>query len=291
MDSQKISYYNEISLMMFGFGDSHTPNPETVRLVESIVLSQLRLIVQEGLKHSENNTLKGEHLVFLMRKNKVKMRRFVKYLQHKDMKKHLDSDVVDLTDKPKPPLLTFIEKMDEFGELMDTNEFDEVKHQRQLRADRISLALDEQKYIKFAKARCASFNSKEMSQTRNFEKLRQWIDPKKEVNFTTNSFDVLAYYAYETVAQIADFAFLARLDNRRTGDPLGDLSGLYYTGSMFNGEHRFTGLNPDYSRVYNGQPPFSVNEIKEVMRRIFSPQAGKLCLGRKNTESICIIAV
>nr|CAH7752159.1 unnamed protein product [Callosobruchus chinensis] len=49
MESGKITYYSEISQMMFGFGDSHSPNPDTVRLVESILLQQLRTLVQEAL--------------------------------------------------------------------------------------------------------------------------------------------------------------------------------------------------------------------------------------------------
>lgn len=291
MEHQKVSYYNEISIMMFGFGDSHKPNPDTVRLVESIVLSQLRLIIQEAIKYSKHDTLRAEELVFLMRKNKYKMRWFVKYLHNQELKKRVSSDIVNLTDIPKNSLIEFIEKIDETGELTDLTEFDEVKHERQVRADRISLALDEEKYLKFAKARCKSFNSKQMSQMRNFEKLRLWVDPKRDIMYTTPALDVLSYYAYETVAQLTDYALLVRLDNRQTSDPLANLSGSYYTGAMFNGEHRFNGVNPDYSRVYSGQPPISVNEIKEVMRRLTSPAVGKLNFGKKLPDSQFILAI
>ncbi|XP_018324252.1 transcription initiation protein SPT3 homolog [Agrilus planipennis] len=297
MDHEKITYYNEISLMMFGFGDSHKPNPETVRLVETIVLSQLKRIVQEALKYSEGTNLKGEELVFLMRKNKWKMRRFVKYLQNSIIKNKLDKlDKLitfeeEQSKKSKNNLLEFIEKLDETGELTDLSEFDEIKYERQLRADRISEALDEKKYMEFYKARCASFNSRGFSHARNSEKLRLWIDPKKEITFSYNALDVLAYYAYETVAQITDYALLVRMDMRATGDPLKPLSGAHYTAAMFNGEHRFTGANPDYSRVYTGQPPISVNEIKEVMRRVNSPQAGRLYFGRKLPESQFFFAI
>lgn len=290
MEQQKVSYYNEISMMMFGFGDSHKPNPETVRLVESIVLSQLRLIVREALKYSKNDTLKPEELIFLMRKNKFKMRRFVKYLHNQELKKRIESNVVDLTNIPKNSLIEFIERIDETGELTDLSEFDEVKHERQVRADRISRALDEEKYKKFSKARCASFNSRQLPQLRNFEKMRSWIDPKKII-ITAGACEVLAYYAYETVAQITDYALLVRLDNRRTNDPLSNLCGTYYTGSMFNGEHRFSGINPDYSTVYSGQPPISVNEIREVMRRLTKPEAGRLNFGTSVPPSQHILAI
>ncbi|KAF2904307.1 hypothetical protein ILUMI_01872 [Ignelater luminosus] len=289
MEPQKITYYNEISLMMFGFGDSHKPNPETVRFVESIVLRQLRTIVHEALKYCETKFLRGEELVFLMRKNKWKMRRFVKYLHNKDRKLKFEADTteeVKPTKRHKNELLDFIEKIDETGELTDLTEFDEGKYERQVRADRISLALDEKKYMDFYKARCTSFSSKEMSRAANYEKLRLWVDPKKELNFTNVAIEVLLYYAYETVAQITDYALLVRMDARRNGDPLSNLSGAHYSATMFVAEHKFSGPNPDYSRVYNGQPPISVAEIKEVLRRVNMPQAGKLNFVREGIKEV-----
>lgn len=293
--SSDITYCNEISLMMFGFGDSHKPNPETVRLVESIVLKQLRTIVQEALKYSDGKNLKGDELVFLMRHNKQKMRRFVKYLVNKQNKNilqkvHMDLIDIDQEKKPRSALLDFIEKIDECEEFMNITEFDEIKYERQLRADRISQALDEKKYLEFCKARCASFHSRDTTQ-RSLDKLRLWIDPKKEINFKPDALDTLAYYAYQTVAEITDYALLVRMDTKCGTDPLKHLAGSYYTATMFNGKHRFEEPNPDYTKVYMNQPPISVNEIKEVMRRICTPQAGKLNLGRKLPETQYLFAI
>ncbi|CAH0546676.1 unnamed protein product [Brassicogethes aeneus] len=292
----KVSFYNEISLMMFGFGDSHKPNPETVRLVESITIKQLKLIVQEALKYVQKNVLEGEELLFLMRHNKHKMRRFVQYLHNKETKNmlsQLQSNITDVDgDKPKCKLLKFIEMIDETGEFTDLNEVDEIKFQRQLRADRISQALDEQKYLEFCKARSVSFSSK--STVRNMEKLRLWIDPNNEVVFKPEALDVLSYYAYQTVAEITDYAILVRMDGKFSMDPMQHLTGSYYNATMFNGDFRFinsTGSNPDYSRVYSGQPPISVNEIKEVMRRVYMPQAGKLNFGGKVPETHFLFAL
>ncbi|KAF5299720.1 hypothetical protein FQR65_LT09349 [Abscondita terminalis] len=283
MEPQKITYCTEISLMMFGFGDSHKPNPETVRCVESLVLKQLRTIVQEAMKYWDGKVLRAEELVFLMRKNKWKMRRFVKYLHLKELKTKYESDLsnseVPIKKTERHRLLDFIDRIDETGELTDLTELDEVKHERQMRADRISVALEESKYLEFQKARCVSFNSKETSRAANYEKLRLWVDPKKEINMTTMATEVLSYYAYQTVAEIIDFALLVRMDARHTNDPLSSLSGAHYTAAMFIGEHRFSGSNPDYSRVYSGQSPITVAEIREVLRRFNKPQAGKLTFG------------
>ncbi|KAJ8919746.1 hypothetical protein NQ315_006275 [Exocentrus adspersus] len=288
----KVSFYNEICLMMFGFGDSHTPNPDTVRLVENIVLKQLRSIVHEASKYSSGDVLKGEELVFLMRHNKHKMQRFVKYL-HNKKNKHLLLNINTVkanVSQIKSNLLEFIERIDETGEFTDLSEFDEVKYERQLRADRISQALDEKKYLEFCKARCASFNSKDTTQ-RSLEKLKLWIDPSVQMKFNDEALDVLAYYAYQTVAEIIDYALLVRMDSKSSTDPLKHLPGSYYTATMFNGEHRFGGSNPDYTKVHSSQPPISLNEIKEVMRRVYSPQAGKLNFGGKLPETQYLFAL
>lgn len=255
-------------MMLFGFGDAPQPNDDTVRLVEGIVLKQLRTIVQEALKYSDGRNLRGEELVFLMRHNKYKMRRFIKHLANKELKKEIEKETVQLSEidvivnKPKHPLVSFIESIDETGEFTDMSEFDEVKHNRQVRASYISDILDEEKYIEYQKARCVSFVS-----GRNFDKFRIWLDPKKEINFTTTALEVLSYYAFETVAQLVDLAFLVRLDNKRGPDPLNNM------------------------KAYCIHQPITVAEIKEVMRRVCSPQAGKLNFGKKLPETHYLLAL
>lgn len=289
----QISFRNQISQMMYGFGDSHKPSPDTVHLVEHTVLSQLRTIIQEALKHSaEPNKLQGEELVFLMRKNKHKMRRFIKYLQNKEMKrkfeKQLDETGPLATEQMGPSarsLIEFIEHIDETGELTDMAEFDDMKYERQLRADRISQMLDTKKYIEFCQARHASFTSK------NPDELRFWLDPDQELSFTSSALDILAYYAFETVAQIVDYALLVRMDRQRTKDPFSSLAGMHYNAVMFNGSYRFVDSKPDISVVYTGQPPISVDEIREVMRRVTMPQAGRLYLGKKLPETQFLFAL
>lgn len=287
--------------MMFGFGDSHKPNPETVRLIESIVLKQMRTIIREALKFSEDNTLNGEELVFLMRHNKYKMRRFLQHIINKHNKNQfvhnvfsLDSEL-ELNDDKKPTklknhLIEFIERIDETGEFTDLSEFDDVKYERQLRADRISQALDEKKYLDFCKARCASFSNKDTIY-KNLQKLKMWLYPKDDIKFTESSLEVLAYYAYQTVAEIIDYALLVRMDTRSGRDPLRHLPGSYYTATMFSGKHRFEEHNPDYSKVLTSQPPISVAEIKEVMRRVHTPQAGQLNFGGKVPDTHYLFAI
>lgn len=273
--------------MMFGFGDSHIPNPETVRLVESIVLKQLRIIIQEALKNSDGKYLESKHLVFLMRRDKQKMRRFVRYLYNKKNKRILQSlttstitnHILNCTEKPTSELLEFIEGIDETGEFTDLTVFDEVKHQRELRADRISQALDENKYLDYCKARCASF-SRETTE-KSLQKLRLWVNPEGNITFEVDALDVLSYFAYQTVADIIDYALLVRTDTETSSQPLPE---SYYTATMFCGKHKFEEYNPDYSTIHSSQPAITVYEIKEVMRRVHSAQASKLNFGGRQSE-------
>ncbi|CAH1125135.1 unnamed protein product [Ceutorhynchus assimilis] len=289
--TMKTSYYHEISSMMYGYGDSHEPNPDTVRLVENIVSKQLRMIINEALKYWDNETLKGQDLVFLLRHNKYKMQRFIRYIEKKEATKksvaqsNSEIPIVEVEpEKSKNNLIQFIEKIDETGEFMDLSEVDEVKLERQIRADRTSQDIDEKKYLEFQKARCASFKS--ISQG-----IKQWIDPQDQLTFEPDALEVLAYFANQTVAEIVDLALLVKEDAKSGTDPLAHLPGSYYTATMFNGAYRFDSGKPDYTRVRSGQPPISVNEIKEVMRRIYSPQAGKLNFGGKVPDTHYILAL
>lgn len=291
-----VSFYNEISLIMFGFGDSDKPNPDTVQFVENIVLIQMRTIVREALKYSESDVLKGEELVFLMRHNKHKMRRFVRYLNNKHVKNQLihNSLTFDLVEtekvfEPKHDLIEFIERIDETGEFTDLSEPDEVKYERDLRADRTSQALNEKKYLDFCKARRVSFAN--TNTINRLDKLKLWICPKDDIKFTKVALEVLSYYAYQTIAEIIDYALLVRMDGKSGNDPLTKLPGSYYTATMFNGKHRFFKAKPDYSKVHKIQQPISIVEIKEVMRRIHTPQAGKLNFGGKIPDTHYLFAI
>lgn len=264
-----ISYKDEISKMLFGFGDHPTPNKDTVGLVETIVLQQLRGIIQEALKYSNESTLNGKELIFLMRRNKHKMHRFIRYLQNKELKKEIQKDTVDPNllnvDLPKHPLIDFIEYIDQTGELMDLTELDAVKYARQVRADSISQILNQKKYTEYQKARTVSFHKENDA---NLNTFRHWIDPKGEVKFEDTALDVLAYYAFETVAQLVDFAFEVRLDSKKGPDSL-----------------------TAYTKVCCVQQPFTVDEIKEVMRRVTTPQTGRLYFGGKMPEKHPFIAL
>ncbi|KAE9404908.1 TFIID-domain-containing protein [Gymnopus androsaceus JB14] len=89
-------YTQEISQMMFVFGEVQDPIPDTVNLVEDIVRSQLvELIIQaRGLATRRGaRYLSAEDLIFLIRHDRGKVNRLRTYLSWKDVRKHAkDSD-------------------------------------------------------------------------------------------------------------------------------------------------------------------------------------------------------
>ncbi|XP_066254272.1 transcription initiation protein SPT3 homolog [Euwallacea similis] len=293
MPNKMQNHHHQIHMMMYGLGDSHDPNPDTVQLVESIVQSQLKTIVIEALKYGDGKVLRGRDLVFLLRHNKYKMHRFIRYILHKELSQKLkcSSTVskIDHDDKTKNKLIKFIESIDETGEFLDMSEVDETKVERMLRADRISRNLSEEKYLEFQKSRCASFKTC----PRSFENIKQWIDPKKELIFEDDSMDVLCYLAFQTVAELVDYALLVREDAQSGSDPLAHLpgSGSYYTAAMFKAPHGLERGRVDCARIRTNQAPISVGEIKEVMRRIYSPQTGKLNFGGKVPDTHYLLAL
>lgn len=79
--------YAEIRQMMHGFGDSSEPLFECAKIIEDVVLQQMKTIVRRACEIADiragskkSNIINGEDLLFLLRKDKVKLQRIVKYL-------------------------------------------------------------------------------------------------------------------------------------------------------------------------------------------------------------------
>lgn len=72
---------------MHGFGDSSEPLLESAKVVEDIVLQQMRVIVRRACEIADRRAstkkstiISGEDFLFLLRKDKAKLRRLIKYL-------------------------------------------------------------------------------------------------------------------------------------------------------------------------------------------------------------------
>lgn len=76
-------FFSEIRQMMHGFGDSSEPLIESAKIIDEIVLQQMRTIVNKASQVAEergSNVVIAEDFIFLLRKDKVKLQRLIKYL-------------------------------------------------------------------------------------------------------------------------------------------------------------------------------------------------------------------
>lgn len=231
-------FTSEIQQMMFSFGDSRQPLQETAELVEVIVHQQLTALLEQAsdVAISRRDKYIGiEHIVFLLRKDKNKLKRLFRYFEKQDIKNKIktlakpeaDLDSHDLISisalekeavdkqtmsKERKICLDFLCSIDQTGELLVLfydQEEDTIKHERMLRAEVQSQGMSMEEYLEFCKARQVGFS-------RCMKKFRDWI----MLNFTPvvtpkkAAIDVLCYLARETVAQIVDLALLVKQDLR-----------------------------------------------------------------------------
>ncbi|XP_012058956.1 PREDICTED: transcription initiation protein SPT3 homolog [Atta cephalotes] len=268
----------EIRQMMHGFGDSSEPLFESAKIIEDVVLQQMKIIVRRACEIADrranskkSNIINGEDLLFLLRKDKIRLQRIVKYLELKELgcsvqKLMTANDVPqNVTDpeqldiKKKVPFQSFLEQIDNTGELLEnSSSVDDVKRRRCIRADIASKSMDEVHYMKFSKARRVSFANK------NRHKFSDWICADGDVTVSKQAYTILSYLAYETVAQIVDLAFLVRQDQ-------GKMHGDAIDRQRLNYINPFT-FKPRYHSKNFVMKPLTPSEITEALRRYWSPQ-------------------
>ncbi|XP_071133794.1 transcription initiation protein SPT3 homolog isoform X11 [Mytilus edulis] len=174
-----------------------------------------------------------EEFLFLLRKDKIKLKRFLQYMGLKDLKAIAlkggeEEESPETPDKPPSAKKRsrmchdFLSSIDQTGELIslfeDIDEKDEIKHERLLRAELRTRGMDQKQYMEYFEARQASFNRRYKTQ-----RFKEWLltGINLEVKPNPHALEVLSYFSYETVAQIVDLALLVKQDMRASsGDPL-----------------------------------------------------------------------
>lgn len=233
--NKMLSFHAEIAGMMYAFGDCRKPSPDSVTLVEEIVHHQMNSVLVQAM---EVTNMRGgrytsiDDVLFLMRNNKTKLRRMIRYLRLKDLKSKAvkptspeDEDVLDSiagdaskndSGKRLKYAYDYISSIDGSGELLalfDEDEtVDEIKLARAKRAERMSRCLDSQGYLEYCEARQMSFSKK-------MTKFKEWLGIGTNVDIkSTAVIEILSNLAYETVNEIVDLALLVKEDQERT-DP------------------------------------------------------------------------
>ncbi|XP_015773174.1 PREDICTED: transcription initiation protein SPT3 homolog [Acropora digitifera] len=179
-------FQSEIQSMMYAFGDSRKPSSESATLIEQIVHSQMSNMV---VRAADVTNMRGgrfmsvEDIIFLLRKDKEKLKRLIRFLNFKELKNKSqkqtsqdDDEVLEATvienkgNKRRKISYDFVGAIDQTGELLslfDDDDIDEMKQERNERADRLSRTLDPQQYMEFTECRQTNF-----SESLNFASLR-----------------------------------------------------------------------------------------------------------------------
>lgn len=285
--NEAINFQKEISNMMHGFGDNPNPNAATVLLVESVVLQQLRSILQEAMQLATlrgSKTITNYEVIFLMRKNILKLKRLHDYqikLDRIDKRCGININTSSETlitgimteDEKDPTIKKRRTHIDIIKELDETNEvgqimLDAIDYLRKVRAAKITETMTFEKYEHYHRARCTSFRTT-IGPSKGFIKLERWLNPNKELKISNPALEVLGFIAYETVAEIVDAVYLIRQDaKRKPGDPFSKFEGGYFCnpGSLHNAVYIKSG--------YEGIAAITVAEVREVLRRYFAPRSG-----------------
>lgn len=261
-------FYNEVANIMRGFGDAEGKNQirDSIILVEKIVNSQLKGILQEALDIAVERTGKlqprPKDFEFLMRKNPVKIMRLKKYLKDLQFFKKRVRDMLGdryqgMDDD------TLFEQSDEESDIELTEKFDEEKTRRVFRADRISQILSAgTQYQEYNEARRTSFLGRNSNLMKS--RMREWLKVPTEVILVPKVLTILAFLAHETIGTIVDYCILSRLNsnNRKQVEPYDRVTS---SGTSFTMLH----LCPEVTqgRGSDGVKPITVQEIQEALRR------------------------
>ncbi|KAJ7681201.1 transcription initiation factor IID, 18kD subunit-domain-containing protein [Mycena rosella] len=225
-------YTQEISQMMFVFGEVQDPNSETVNLVEDIVRGQIiELIVQARALATRRGAryLSAEDLIFLIRHDRGKVNRLRTYLSWKDVRKHAkDSggdggggvEVETLEDGGDEKLTTkaqkitiklpweittiYSEVLKQSGHQSDDEEDEddieahEASILRLKEADDATRQMTREEYQHYSDCRQASFTYRKAKRFREFLNLPTHLDLKAG----DDTVDIVGFLAFEMVRSL-----------------------------------------------------------------------------------------
>ncbi|CAH0390999.1 unnamed protein product [Bemisia tabaci] len=262
-----LSFVKDIQLMLWGLGDSHRPSIATAQLIENIVIQQMFSLLsqaQEIAELRESASIGVQDILFLLRKDKIKIQRLMNYLAVKDVHvKHAALDPLN-GDSGKPSkrreiCLDFLEYL---GIEVTSDPPDAIKLERAARADQMALTLSTRAYLDFHLSRRVTFGT-------SLDLLLELISSQYETDFVVNNLatDIILYLAKETVAQLVDLALLIRMDSQSSSDdPFTRASVL--CNHAVNRKNIYGSAN----QQIEGPPAISPEEIQEVIRRYWSTQ-------------------
>ncbi|XP_046991329.1 transcription initiation protein SPT3 homolog isoform X2 [Schistocerca americana] len=262
--------------MMHADGDSPRPLECSAAHIEKVLYQQMKSLLNQAnevAKMRGAKSIEAIDFLFLMRKNRVKVRRLLDYFAVKDARSIFNAEALK-ADQPIQKSCTLqkclkvLRKIDITGELTDRRIklFDEVKNRRRLRAELVSRLLNEKRYLEYAAARTVSFT---FAPKKSGFRLNMWLLSKGEKlprlpKEKSLGCQILCYLARETVSQIMDLTFLAREDMTITRDPVNKNYPALFGPNL--PQFPMEGVEKIY-----GITPVIPSEIEAALARYWSP--------------------
>ncbi|XP_075717060.1 transcription initiation protein SPT3 homolog isoform X3 [Rhinoderma darwinii] len=292
------SFVPELQSMMFSLGDARRPLQESAVLVEDIVHTQLINLLQQAADVSQMRgarVISAEDLLFLMRRDKKKLKRLLKFMVFRDYKSKIlkgieEEDLEEKmsannnANKRQKLAQDFLNSIDQTGELLallEDDEVDEVKQERMERAEKQTRNMDSAQYVEFCESRQLSFSKKA-------SKFRDWLDCSSlEIKPNAVAMEILTYLAYETVAQLVDLALLVKQDmSPKTSDPFSHAMSATYIQSHNSSETLLQNQplrsNPD---TPENTPPATPTPPSTGAQHMGKNQPGSLGNGSQTPDS------
>ncbi|KFM61429.1 Transcription initiation protein SPT3-like protein, partial [Stegodyphus mimosarum] len=212
-------FYEEIRSMMYTFGNCQEPLAQSVYLVEKILRDQMNKLLCKATEAAftrGGHNISHEDLLFVIRKNRIVVKRLMQYLEIMDMKAvlyrraKLNLDTAYPGQLPRglrvKVCLAFLDYLDESGALgsvLDEYVDDPVGNERMLRRNRMTLRMSTEEYMKFSEMLSASFFPGGKA-----EKFKGWLlkDNVTPLLPTKLAVEIINFLARETVAQIVDLS-------------------------------------------------------------------------------------
>lgn len=221
-----VTFKGELPSLLHGYGDVANPLDETVAVLDEVVhqqVSQLILMAYDVALKRGSNHIGQEEFLYLLRKNKTKLRRLLNCLHLKALKKaHIKNIDCDSVLEPENEHLKKLNSCKQFLELIDnTGEFmaifenlgdDVIAHRRTKIAFNSSKAMDDPVYLNFSKCRQFTF-------AKYMTRFQAWFMPTlesiKPVRPSKFGWELLAYFATEIAAEIVECSVVVKQESEQ----------------------------------------------------------------------------
>lgn len=178
---QKHIYTQEISQMMYVFGEVKETEEETANIVEQLVQSQVIETLSQALQIAQSRSARSpasEDFLFLIRNDRLKVNRLKSFLSWKDVRRNVkkdDTEVIDIDEENGPArkkskikfgwdLLTCLSSCLDDDEIDDDDEDVKAAYNDQISrlrsADDLTKTMSREDYLFFSECRQASFTYK-----------------------------------------------------------------------------------------------------------------------------------